>query len=229
MNNNIGCLIIHGFAGNFEEIEPLNKYLSEEGFITMCPILKGHMSTRKDLAGVKYTEWIESAEKSLMEITPHCSRVVLIGFSMGGLIAANLAAKYKVDAVVTLNTPIYHWDIKRICINIINDIKTKDYKNIKYYLKSSISIPFSALINFKVLLGKTKPIFKQIKYPMLIAQGLLDDTVHYKSAEYIYRNIQSDIKYLKYYKDADHLICQSAENSSVFRDLESFINDVCKR
>ena len=226
MDNKIGCLIIHGFAGNLDEIEPLNKYLSSKGFITICPIMKGHMGSRRDLVFVKYTEWIESVEASLLELNSQCKQIIIIGFSMGGLIAVNLATKHKVDGIITLNTPIYHWDIKRIVRNIANDIKTKDYKNIKCYIRSATGIPFSAMINFKVLLRKTKPLFKHIRCPMFIAQGLIDDTAHHKSAEYIYKNISSDIKHIKYYENSSHIICHSIENKDVFNDIESFINNV---
>lgn len=226
MKNDIGCLIIHGFAGNIDEIEPLNKYLLSKGFISTRPILKGHMGSRRDLAFVKYTEWIESAEKSFLELNSQCKKTIIIGFSMGGLIAINLATRYRTDGVITLNTPIYHWDIKRIMENILNDIKVKDYSNIKYYIKSATSIPFSAMINFKVLLRKTKPLLKHIKCPIFIAQGLIDDTVHYKSADYIYKNVSSKVKDIKYYKNTDHIICHSTENEDVFRDIESFIQDV---
>ncbi|NLB78842.1 MAG: alpha/beta fold hydrolase [Clostridiaceae bacterium] len=226
MKKQLGCLIIHGFAGNLNEIEPLNEYLLSKGYLTLCPIIKGHMGSRRDLARTDYRQWVESIEKKLLEFQTQCSQIIIIGFSMGGLIAVNLATKYRIEGVITLNTPIYHWNLKRIIINIINDLKTKDYTKIKSYLRAAINIPFSAMLNFKVLLRKTKPLFKQLKCPVFIAQGLLDDVVHYKSAQYLYQNISSEDKTIKYYEKTDHIICHSTENEAVFRDLESFIEKV---
>ncbi|MGE5473972.1 MAG: alpha/beta hydrolase [Ignavibacteriales bacterium] len=223
MNNRIGCLILHGFAGNLEEIEPLNKYLSSKGFITLCPIMKGHMGRRRDLAFVKYSEWIKSAETSLLDLKSKCEKIFVLGFSMGGLIAMNLVQVHKIDGIITLNTPIYHWDMKRISKNVVNDIKIKNYKNIKYYFRSAVGIPFSALINFKLLLLKTKPLLKNIICPIFITQGLLDDTARWKSADYIYKNIPSDIKDIKYYNNTDHIICHSTDNNELFNDIEKFI------
>jgi carboxylesterase len=62
MVNKIGCLIIHGFGGNIEEIKPLKQYLDRQGFTTICPQLKGHTGRRRDLGKYGYTDWIESAE-----------------------------------------------------------------------------------------------------------------------------------------------------------------------
>jgi len=123
MNKKIGCLIIHGFAGNLKDIEKLNRFLLKKGFETSCPLLKGHALTKKDLARTSYSDWISSAEESLMELSKKSDRVVLIGFSMGGLIAFNLAIKHDIYKMVTLSAPIYHWDLKRMVTNIINDIK----------------------------------------------------------------------------------------------------------
>lgn len=189
--------------------------------------MKGHMGTRRDLANAKYTEWIASAEANLSELHSHCERVIVIGFSMGGLIAVNIAAKHKIDGIITLNSPIYHWDLKRIGKNIVRDLKTTNYKNIKYYIRSMIGIPFSALINFKRLLKKTKPLLKHIRCPIFIAQGLLDDTVHHKSAAYIDKHVSSKAKYLNYYNNTDHFICYGAEFKEVIHDIESFINNAC--
>lgn len=214
MNSKIGCLIIHGFAGNLDEIEPLDSYLRNNGYQTLCPTMKGN----------NCTEWINSAQEGLLELSSQCEHLVLIGFSMGGLIAVNLAKKYDVKGIVTLNTPIYHWDMKRIALNILKGLKTKDYSKIKYYFKAATGIPIAALLNFKILLHQTLLIFKDIQCPIFIAQGLMDDTVHHKSAQYLYQKTSSQIKVLKYYDKIDHHICQSAKKEEVFNDLKDFLS-----
>jgi carboxylesterase len=59
------------------------------------------------------------------------------------------------------------------------------------------AFPISALYNFKAVLIKTKPLLNQIGCPVFIAQGLRDDTVHKKSAEYIFENVSSKEKHIK--------------------------------
>lgn len=223
MKKEIGCLIIHGFGGSLEEVAPLSDYLCDKGFTVVCPKLKGHTGKRRDLNGVSYNDWINSAEEGLQKLESTCDSVILIGFSMGGLIAVNLAFRYKVDGIITLNTPIHYWDFKRILLNISQDIYNKKPTNTRRYIKSSLDKPLSSLINFKILLIKTKPLLREVKCPVFIAQALEDDTVQKRSAEYIYKNISSQNRFIKYYEGSGHLICLSGICNKVFYDIVEFI------
>jgi len=224
LKRKVGCLIIHGFAGNFSEIEPLNKHLLKEGFITLCPKLEGHTGNKKDLAGTNYLQWLQSAEEGLIKLKEKCEEIILIGFSMGGLIAINLALKHKISALITLSTPIYYWDIKRVGLNIIDDFKNMEFINFKSYVKAAFRIPFVAMINFKLLLSKTKPLVNEIQCPIFVAQGLIDDTVKHKSAEYIYTKSASKIKEVKYYDNSKHVICCGKDKKTLFKDITMFVN-----
>lgn len=228
MNKSVGILIIHGFAGTLEDIEPLNKSLLNKGFIIQSVKLKGHTGKRKDLAKASYRDWIASAEESFMELLSQCEKIIVIGFSMGGLIAVNLSMKYNITGIITLSTPIYHWDKKRICLNIVNDFKTKNFKNLRHYVIAAVRIPFIAMINFKILLIKTKALLKKISCPIFIIQGMMDDTVCHWSADYIYSNVSSVQKKIKYYKNSNHIICHSDDRNQVLDDVVLFINDVIK-
>ena len=70
---------------------------------------------------------------------------------------------------------------------------------------------------------KTKPLFKQVRCPVLIVQGSLDDTVQYRSDDYIYSSVLSQQKMIKYYNNSNHIICQSNDNYEVFNDIFMFI------
>ncbi len=222
MDKKTGCLIIHGFSGGVYEVEPLAGYLAKEGFETVCPELKGHTGRRRDIAFVSYKDWIASAEEELVKLKSECEKIAMIGFSMGGLIAVNLALKHKPDVLVTLSMPIFHWDFSIIARNILEDFKAREASNLRRYVKSS-TIPVTALLNFKALLQRTKGRLKDISTPIFIAQGLKDDTVQARSAEYIYRYTGSEIKELKYYNDSEHLICHGPDSENLFRDVAAFI------
>ena len=121
-NHDTGCLIIHGFGGNYDEISPLADHLKSRGYKVACPALAGHTGRRCDLKKAGYTDWIKSAERGFLDLAHRCQTVYIIGFSMGGLIAFNLALQHKVAGIVTINTPIYYWDVRKILSNIIKGL-----------------------------------------------------------------------------------------------------------
>jgi len=121
----VGCLILHGFCGSQKEIKPLVDALTAKGYQVACPTLKGHTGAREDLIGVTYEEWLESARVAFRNIQASCGKVVIIGFSMGGLLAINLAREYKPAGLVTINTPIYIWALRQIVANIREDFRSK--------------------------------------------------------------------------------------------------------
>lgn len=225
-NNKTGCLIIHGFAGNIEEVRPLAEFLSGHGFDVCCPALKGHTGKRKDLSRVHYREWVRSAEEEFNSLSERCGQVVVMGFSMGGLVAVNLAMKHKLKAMITLNTPIYHWDFNRIRLNILEDIKAGKQDSIKYYMDSSFGIPLSALISFKAFLESSKPLFRRVDCPLFVAQGMLDDTVQHRSANYIYNSSPAKIKQLEFYPNSRHRICLGPDREELFGDILEFVSGI---
>jgi len=226
MSKKTGCLIIHGFGGNVEEIALLDEYLKEYGFETLCPELAGHTGRRRDMSRASYTDWLSSALEAYERLSEKCDSVVIIGFSMGGLIAFNLKLKHRAAALITLNTPIYYWDVKRIMSNLLEDLKLWQFKNSKKYLIATFKSPIKALVNFTALLRNTIPVIPDIDVPIFIAQGLKDDTCKRESADYIYKNIGSQKKMIKYYTNSDHLICQGVDKRELFDDILQFITNV---
>src|SRR5690625_4650962 len=98
----IGCLIIHGYTGGPYEVEPLIEFLREHTeWKVSVPILPGH-GEQLTLADISHDEWLKAAEEDIKKLLDKCDTVYVIGFSMGGMIAAYLAAKYEVEKLVLL-------------------------------------------------------------------------------------------------------------------------------
>jgi len=225
MSDKTGILLIHGFGGNTDEVKPFKDYLESRGYFVSCPELAGHTGLKRDLGLSSYTDWLFSAESALIDLIEDHGPIMVIGFSMGGLIGLNLSLRYQLQALATLNTPIYYWDFARIAGNIYQDARKGKSDYLKTYIKSSSKYPLAAMISFKRLLSLTKGLIHQVECPIFIAQGLLDDTVQQRSADYIYQSVSSSIKQLKRYEHADHLICHSQDRDVLFKDVLDFIEN----
>ena len=225
MNSNTGCLVIHGFGGSIREVESLVTRLQEEGYQVLAPSLKGHTGLRRDMRSVTYRDWIASAEDDVRHLFTVCDKVHLIGFSMGGLIAVNLGLQYKTSSIITINTPIYYWNIKRIIFNLIDDFRKREIKHTRRYLRAS-NVPFSALVNFKLLLYGTKAKLKEVTCPVLVIQSTEDDTVRKRSAEYIFMHIGSEKKQLCFFDSTRHVILRGPEAEDVIQRVLEFLRQV---
>lgn len=220
-----GCLIIHGFGGGYFEIEHLAEYLKAKGYLVACPSLTGHTGKRDDLKGVSYLEWLQSAEDSLNTIIDQCDECYVAGFSMGGLIAMNLCNSYNLKKLVTINTPIYCWDIKNILGYLRYDMIHKTTIYITKYIRSIFKYPMSAMYNFRLFLYKTKKIINNVRIPALVIQAKGDDTVKVKSGKYIYEHLGSKYKKLNHYERSNHVILNSEVYSKVCEDIYDFLEE----
>ncbi|MDL2210543.1 alpha/beta fold hydrolase [Desulfovibrio sp. OttesenSCG-928-O18] len=105
--NRPGCLLIHGYGGGPFEMEGMAAALAEAGIFTRVVCLPGHGDDVENFRRYRFPDWLAHAENELATLMRSRSRVMLVGFSMGGTLALNLAARYPVACVAALSTPLY--------------------------------------------------------------------------------------------------------------------------
>ncbi|QSX07839.1 alpha/beta fold hydrolase [Alkalibacter rhizosphaerae] len=199
MDHNRHVLFLHGFGGGPQEAGPLRQLLENEGYQVSCPVLAGHEDIPDHLARVKYDQWIDSARVALEQTEVPAEEVVVIGFSMGGLIATNLSVDRRFKALITINTPVDFWNLPQVVENLMEDVKKRSVRNTKRYLEAKKNSPVHAMLEFHRMLQKTKKRFGSIHCPLLVVQTKDDDTVGLKSPEYIYRKVSSRQKSIAYF------------------------------
>ncbi len=224
----IGCLIIHGYTGGPYELKPLTEYLMEHtNWDIRVPVLPGH-GRKLDLKGVSHKRWIKAAENTLQELKKKHNEIYLIGFSMGGMIAAYLAAKYKVEKLVLLASSGKYLSFKQIgadiCGMIADGLRGQLNKNRLYihYKKKIGMVPFKANIEFLRLVRFTRRYLKDIDSPVLIAQGQQDGMVPAKTAYYLEKKITSKRKEVVFFERSKHLICLGNDKDTLNRMIYQF-------
>ncbi|WP_251555313.1 alpha/beta hydrolase [Neobacillus muris] len=225
----IGCLCLHGFTGAPYEVEPLVTYLQERtDWVFRVPTLPGHGETLS-LKGIRYQQWMDSAEEELKGLMEICDKVYVIGFSMGGMIASFLAASYQVDKLVLLSAAAYYIhprqlaeDVRKIMKDLIGG-QLAENKLFFRYRKKVIETPMSAVFEFRKLVSSVKPLLPIISSPVFIAQGESDGIVPPKSAEYLYRTIGSNKKELSFIRNSKHHICYCDEKEVLFSRVFKFL------
>ena len=224
----IGCLLLHGFTGSPLEVEPLVEILPKQGWKIAVPTLPGHGQSKEDMGHVTWKDWIGKAEEELKTLLSECSTVYIIGFSMGGMIAAYLSTKYPVDKLVLLNACVFYINPGQMFQNMAAMIKSNFTANsaiLNRYMKKSLSTPIRSDLHFRRLVKVLKPELSKVTVPTLIIQGECDDLVEPRSAHYIFQKIQSLEKEIHFLPQSKHVICHDCEKELVFDLVDRFLND----
>lgn len=101
----VGVVVVHGFTASALATRPLGQRLAAEGFSVEVPLLPGHGTSARDLARTRYADWRASAALAVETLARGCDQVIVVGHSMGGTVALDLAARgaHPLAGVVTIN------------------------------------------------------------------------------------------------------------------------------
>jgi len=146
---------------------------------------------------------------------------------MGGVIATYLTTKYKQIKKLVLAAPAFHY------LNVVNDnLNIKESlkvapKIIEDYGSDEIVARFlkldvSAIREFMVLVKKYYHAPKDIICPTLILQGTDDHLVPTTSSEYVYGELNKNVKKLVYIKGATHDLFRDDKKYQIYEIVENF-------
>lgn len=210
-------LILHGFMGGLFEVEPLVKRLQANGWKTNLPLLPGNGTDRR-FHNIRYFDWLTAAEEAAEQMMKHNQPFDLVGFSMGGLLAAYIANRYPVRRLVLLNAAVYYFSPGRFMKAIIKQLKKGDFSRIK----KMRSTPFSLTVEFIKLAHKLYCEFSTLQVPTLVIQGMQDEVIHPASARWIQKTVSSCQQVL-YFARSGHTICLEEERDEVGLRVEHFL------
>lgn len=213
------CLLLHGFTGGPFEVEPLGAYLRERGWNCTIPRLPGHDERLEGLATVSWREWIDFAEQQARQTIDACGPIDLVGFSMGGMIAVHLAARFPVRRLVLLNAAAIYVSPRRFVAELMRRFKEKDWSRNDLKIRQT---PLRAAVQFMQLVRHVRPSVALVNVPTLIVQGLRDPIVHPSSARYLAGRIGSAAE-VRYFPGSRHMICLEDEADELFRAVERFL------
>jgi carboxylesterase len=123
-------LALHGFGATPEEVLLVVELARELGLRALAPLLPGHGSSVHDLARTRFSDWRAAGERALGELARECEQVIIIGSSMGSLIALDLAADHpdRVAGVGVLGSPIrLPWPYPSLALAIISRLGVPDF------------------------------------------------------------------------------------------------------
>ncbi|QDQ01094.1 alpha/beta fold hydrolase [Lysinibacillus fusiformis] len=225
----VGVLCIHGFSGGPYEVEPFTAYLrAQTDWLVETPTLSGH-GEELHMRGFTAKHWLMDTELAFRALAKKVDEVMIVGFSMGGIIALYLAKRYKVKKLVLLSAAAKYVSPKQL-VNDFKMLATEAYhRNLSNnelflrYRNKFNNVPLSATMEFMRLVQAVAPYYKDIKNPVYIVQGKLDGIVPYHTAQFLYDQLASKDKHLYFSDNGKHHICYDEDCSAWFSRVLEFL------
>ncbi len=237
----LGVLILHGFTDTIHSVRILESPLIELGLPYCIPALRGHGESSPDaLQKVLWQDWVDDAATAMDDLLRDVEKVIVIGFSMGGLLGIKLSAErhHCVDSLILLATPaqlrapvapgrplhfLAPFLMKKLrkwpMIPVYTDRKlAEEHDSYSWVPTDSIQSLFDLSI-------ESRKSMKNIHVPTLILQSRKDITVNPESAEIIYSEIATPAgeKKVIWFQKSGHQMLRDCEKDHVVREVIEYV------
>jgi carboxylesterase len=210
-----GCLLLHGIGGSPTELRGLGEYLASRGHTVLGARLAGHGASPADYYRSRWTEWAASAEAAYDELRPRCERVVVVGFSLGGVLGLRLTQRRQVAGLVTMGSRVIGGDWRFNLSPLLRYI---------YAWRDPSVVPLAEL---RALIGQVRPIMPTVRCPALVMHGRADTVIRQENAEAIIAQIGSPQKELVWWDDTGHqMLVEGPHRLEVYARIAAFVEGI---
>lgn len=242
----VGCLLIHGFTGTPFELRWLGEHLHQQGYTVYGPRLAGHATNPSDLARIHWHEWYADILAAYELLRANCSRVFVIGLSMGGALTLLLSAREPVDGLVTMSAPVVFRDWRLPLLGLLKSfvkVMPKGYdskkelafdKYIKGEQKKRGEAPTGHPSYKAWVVGGVTQVFDllavmrselvNVTAPALLIHSRADETVPFDNLQSIVDGISSADKQTLILENSSHVVAEDIEHLMVFGAVADFIS-----
>jgi len=199
----LGVVLVHGFLAAPREMRELATYLHSKGYWVYCVRLRGHGTSPADLAVRKGADWIESVDIGYAMMSAICKRVVMGGFSFGGGLALDAAARIsRLAGVFAVSPPFRLQDLSsRFAPAVTTWNRVMNTINLPGAAMEYVEVvperpqinyarvPVAALSELERFMKELEPRLADVKVPTLVVQGYGDPVVNSEGTALIFNRV----------------------------------------
>lgn len=235
--NSIGCLLIHGFTGAPTEMRPLGDFLAEKGYSVLGIRLSGHGTKMADIQRSHWQDWAGSVLDGWHLLQSSTDKIILMGLSMGGVLALYHASFLPVQGVVSMSTPYQLEPDPKLALlpfltRIIPHIsKGKSDWHDPGAAKGHISYekyPTRAIVQLTHLLQAMRISLPKVTVPALLMHAKGDLSVDPENMRRIYRELGTaeENKEMVWLENSGHVVTRDHEKMTVFNNVHNFVQRI---
>lgn len=217
--NGLGILLIHGLLANPAELKDYGHYLAKQGFTVLGIRLKGHGTSPYALRDVSYEHWFASVQRGFSILRVYCPKLIVIGFSTGGALGLQLAAKNHAEIIglVAVSVPIKFVNPAFMLVPLLHNTNAlvrwiSSLEGIKPFIDNTSehpdinyrNTPVRALYELRRMIAHMEALLPDIETPTLLLYADQDPIVAPQSTEIVYEKLGTSQKHLHPIKAKRH-------------------------
>lgn len=232
-------LLLHGGGDTPQTLRYLADYLYGRGYHVRVPLLPGHGRTLREFSSVTAGEWMEAARSSYRELTSKHRWVAIAGLSMGGALAAQLAAEDQSLPALALLAPYFAMPrriafgarLSRVwgaAVPFVRAIDPAAARSIHDESEAARSLGYgvftpSALRALHTTVTRAIAVLPNVMTPTLMIQSREDNRVPPEAAQRAFDRIGARDKELVWLTGAGHVITVDYGHERVFQLVGEFL------
>lgn len=223
-------LLLHGFTGHSADVRMLGRFLEKKGYSSHAPIYRGHGLAPEALLDVHpedFWEDVLAAFNHLKELG--YQEIAVAGLSLGGALGLKLAYSEKIKAIIPMCTPMFFDNEAQLTAGFktfakeYKQLERKDEATIEAELKEMEVPALEVLKEMGSFITSVSKEVDSIYTPIMVVQAEKDEMINPESANYIYEQVESDYKEIKWYKNSGHVITLGQEKEVLYEDIYQFL------
>lgn len=234
----VGCLLLHGFTSTPEEMRWLGQDLAARGYTVLGQRLAGHATLPKDLARTRYRDWLVSLEEGLAILRGTAPKILVVGQSMGGLLALVAAAHYPLAGAVAMATPFspaaHRPSLLLRLVGRLRPMVRKEGVEFDPELGSRREKAYPAYAAYPsriypeivTLQREMAAALPRVQVPVLLLQSRDDGLVPPGSMERIYEALGTEEKEQAWLEGLDHGMVRDPRRQVVFDAVAGFVDRI---
>ncbi len=229
-------LLLHGFGDTPQTLAYLARHLHEQGFDVRVPLLPGHGRSIQDMDASSHTEWLDSARAELFAMRARYKWAAVGGLSMGGTIAAILAAELGELPSLVLIAPYLtmprglRWlsVTSPLWSDMVGPVQAATTRSIHDPIERRANLSYGTVTGRSIrelsrLVEKGRVALSQITAPTLLIQSEDDNRSSPHAARRAFARLGTETKKLVLTHDGGHVITVDYGREHVFEEVRAWL------
>jgi carboxylesterase len=233
--NDLAVLVCHGFTAQPKTVEYIAPFLERAGLPYAIPTLRGHGTVYTDLEHVRWQDWLEDALAAYDRLAAQHARVAVVGHSMGGLVAAHVAALRPVDSVTLVAIALKFTNPLSVIVNLlapfvkvwkVAETQLWDANLLEIVKRDPVTydrFPTRAFAQLWAMAGRTPAMLPRVKARALVIHSLRDETIPPSAADLAFDRLGSVQKRIRWFENSRHEMFWDGERDALCQHIVEFI------